>query len=375
MSLWDKLSGEFVDVIEWTEDRRDTIVHRFERHNNEIKYEAQLTVRESQQAVFVNEGEIADVFEPGMYTLETANLPLLSTLQGWIHGFESPFKAEVYFVSTRRFTDLKWGTRNPIMLRDPEFGPLRLRAFGTYEIRVVDPALFLQEVSGTDDHFTTDEITEQLRSIIVSGVSSILGEARIPVLDLAANYDDLADFVQNAIQPVFRQYGLELCRFVVENVSLPKVVEEALDKRTSMGVIGDLKRYAQFQTAEAMAKAAEAPGGLAGGGLGIGMGLAMAQHMGRVLAPGGSAEALPAARSEGPPPLPASPSVALSVYVALEGQQAGPFGRAQLQRLVAEGRLSPETLVWFKGLAEWKTAVEVPALEALFAERPPPLPR
>ena len=226
------------------------MVHRFQRHGNEIKYGAKLTVRESQVAVFINEGRLADVFQPGMYELEVANLPILSTLENWQHGFESPFKAEVYFVNTKRFTDLKWGTKNPLMLRDKEFGALRLRAFGSYVLRIADAAVFIKEISGTDGNFTTDEVTDQLRNIIVSRFVDILGESGIPVLDLAANYDDLGAFLTNKVKPQFTVYGLELTLLLVENISLPPEVEKALDKRTSMGVIGNLKDYAQFQAAD-----------------------------------------------------------------------------------------------------------------------------
>jgi membrane protease subunit (stomatin/prohibitin family) len=196
MGLFNKLKGEFIDVIEWTDSSSDTMVYRFERYGNEIKNGAKLTVRESQAAVFINEGQLADVFKPGMYDLTTANLPVLSTLKGWKHGFESPFKAEVYFVNTKRFTDLKWGTQNPIMLRDKEFGPVRLRAFGSYSIRVTDPAVFLKEIVGTDDDFNKDEVTGQLRNIVVSRFSDALGESGIAVLDLASNYNELGDFLQ-----------------------------------------------------------------------------------------------------------------------------------------------------------------------------------
>ena len=174
MGLWDKLMGEFVDVIEWTDDSNDTMVYRFERHGNEIKYGAKLTVRESQVAVFVNEGQIADVLGPGLYQLETQNLPLLSTLQHWDHGFSSPFKAEVYFFNTKQFVNLKWGTRNPIMVRDPEFNAVRLRAFGTYAVRIADAKKFIQEIMGTDGHFTVDEISDQLRNLIVTRFSIVL---------------------------------------------------------------------------------------------------------------------------------------------------------------------------------------------------------
>src|SRR5512147_527817 len=190
MSIWDKVRGELIDIVQWIDDTNDTMVYRFERYNNQIKYGAQITVREGQSAVFVNEGKIADIFQPGMYKLETENLPVLSTLQGWKYGFNSPFMAEVYFVSTRQFTDLKWGTMNPIMLRDPEFGPIRLRAFGTYVMRAKDPRKLLQQLVGTDSRFTLDEITEQLRNFIVSRFAGILGESKIPALDLAGKYDE-----------------------------------------------------------------------------------------------------------------------------------------------------------------------------------------
>ena len=282
MSFWDKIFGEFVDIIEWTDTTANTMVYRFERYGNEVKYGAMLTVRESQIAVFVNEGLIADLFEPGLYKLETNNLPILSTLQSWPHGFESPFKAEVYFFNTKRFTDLKWGTKNPIMLRDKEFGPVRLRAFGTYAIRISDPVIFLKEVVGTNGQFATDEITGQLRNLIVSRFASILGESGVPILDLAANYDELSDFISNRIQPEFQAYGLEITKLLVENISLPDAVEKALDRRSSMGVIGNLRDYAAYQAAESMRAAAENPAGGAAEGIGLGVGMANGQDHGGI---------------------------------------------------------------------------------------------
>ncbi len=367
MSLWDKIVGEFVDIIEWTDDSNDTMVHRFERYGNEIKYGAELTVRESQTAVFVNEGQIADVFEPGMYTLDTANLPIISTLEGWVHGAESPFKAEVYFVNTRRFTDLKWGTKNPVMLRDKEFGPVRLRSFGTYEVRVKNPVTFLKEIAGTDSHFTTDEVTDQLRNLIVSRFADVLGESQVPVLDLAANYDDMGEFLTNAIRPEFTAYGLELTKLLVENVSLPPAVEEALDKRSSMGVIGDLRAYAQFQAAEAMAAAAANPGGMAAGGMGMGMGFAMAQQVGTTMA-----QATQGAPQESVTPPPVPP--AKSYFLAVAGKSEGPFEVSALPDRISAGALTRETLVWCQGMENWTQAGEVKDLAKLFANVPPPLP-
>src|ERR1043165_6593739 len=190
MGLFDKLKGEFVDIIEWTDSSNDTMVWRFPRYQNEIKMGAKLTVRESQVAVFVNEGQMADEYKPGRYKLETQNLPILTTLKGWKYGFNSPFKAEVYFVNTKNFTDQKWGTKNPIMLRDAEFGPIRLRAFGSFALKITDAAKFIKEIAGTQAHFTTEEVVEQLRNLIVTRFTDAIGESKIPALDLAANYDE-----------------------------------------------------------------------------------------------------------------------------------------------------------------------------------------
>ena len=364
--IWNKIMGEFIDVIEFTDNSNNTMVWRFERHGNEIKNGAQLTVRESQVAVFVNEGKIADIFGPGMYTLETKNLPVLSTLQGWVHGFKSPFKAEVYFVNTRRFTDLKWGTKNPIMMRDKEFGAVRIRAFGSYVIRVVDPGTFVREIVGTDAHFTTEEVSEQLRNMVVARLPTILAESGIPVLDMAGNQEQFGQFIANKLKPEFLGMGLELVQLLIENLSLPPEVEQALDKRTQMGVLGDLGKYQQFQAAEAMAAAAQAPGGAAAQGMGLGMGMAMAQQMGGMMGGQAAAPAAPA----GPPPLPPE----TRYHVALNGQQQGPFGQAELQRMAAAGQLTRDTLVWTAGMASWTKAGEVTGLGAVFGSLPPPLP-
>lgn len=361
MGLWDKLLGEFVDVIEWTDSSNDTLVYRFERYGNEIKYGAMLTVREAQMAVFVNEGQIADVFEPGMYKLETNNLPLLSSAQSWPHGFESPFKSEVYFFNMRRYLDLKWGTRNPVMLRDPEYGAVRLRAFGSYAIQISDPALFLKEIVGTDGHFTTDEISHQLRNLIVARFSSVLGKSRVPILDLAANYDQLSEFVQDRIAPAINEFGLQLPRFLVENISLPPEVEEALDKRTSMGIVGDLKAYLSYQSAEAMEAAAKNPAGGASEGIGMGMGFAMAQQLGQQML-GGDTQTTP-------PPIPS-----LSFYVAEGKQQTGPFPLTDLKTMAAAGKLMADSLVWTQGMQAWVAAREVEDLAQLFKASPPPIP-
>ena len=370
MGLFDKIKGEFIDVIEWTDASGNTLVYRFERHNNEIKNGAQLTVREGQAAVFIDEGRLADVFTPGMYTLETENLPILSTLKGWKHGFVSPFKAEVYFVSTRQFTDQKWGTKNPVTMRDPEFGPVRVRAFGTYAVRVSDPGTFVKEIVGTDGHFTTAEVTDQIRNILVARFSDAMAESGIAVLDMAANYDELGTKLDDRVKSDLVSYGLELRTLLVENVSLPPAVEEALDKRTSMGVIGDMGKYTQYQAATAIGDAAKNPdgGGMAAGGMGAGLGFAMAGQIGQALNPQkqGSSPAGGAA----PPPLPQG----RQYFAAVGDQQAGPFAADALKDQIRAGAVTKETLVWTEGMAEWAPAGDVEAVARLFGAVPPPLP-
>jgi membrane protease subunit (stomatin/prohibitin family) len=364
MSLWDKVRGEFVDIIQWIDDTNDTMVYRFERYNNQIKYGAQLTVREGQAAVFVSEGKLADVFQPGMFTLETKNLPVLSTLQGWKYGFNSPFLAEVYFCSTRQFTDLKWGTLNPIMLRDPEFGPIRLRAFGTYVVRVKDPAVVIRQIVGTDGRFTLDEIVNQLRDLIVSRLADILGHSKIPVLDMAANYSEMSKFLTERIGPEFEGYGLELTKLLVENISLPPAVEEALDRRTSMGIVGNLTAYTQFNIANSIPDAAKNPGGLAAAGAGLGMGVAMAGPIAQAM------QQQPTPTAPVPPPIPG----AATYFVAAGGQRTGPFDLQALAAQASAGTLTAQTLVWTQGMAQWTPAGQVPALAQILTSVPPPLP-
>ncbi|MFL5341829.1 MAG: SPFH domain-containing protein [Gemmataceae bacterium] len=363
MGLLDKIRGEFIDIIEWTEPAQSEILaYRFPRYNNEIKYGAKLTVREGQAAVFVNEGQIADVFQPGMYTLETQNLPILSTLKGWKYGFSSPFKAEVYFISTRQWTDQKWGTQNPIMMRDSEFGMVRIRAFGTYAFRVAEPAVFVRQLVATNPSFETYEISNQLRNTIVSRLTDIIGHAKIPVLDLAGNYEKLSKLAQEQIAPDLQSMGLTLTLFYIENISLPPEVEQAMDKRTQMGVLGDLGQYTKYQTAEAIRDAAQNPGGMGGIGAGLGAGMAIAGQM---------AGAAASATGGAPPPIPSSPSY----FVAVGGAQAGPFDAAALQAKVRSGELTRSTLVWRQGMANWVAAETVVELQPLFAAVPPALPR
>ncbi len=367
MGLWDKLRGELIDIIEWTEPPgSELLAYRFPRYNNEIKYGAKLTVREGQAAAFVNEGQLADVYPPGMYTLETQNMPILSTLRGWKYGFNSPFKAEVYFISTKQWTDLKWGTQNPVMLRDPEFGPVRLRAFGTYAMRVGDPATFLRQLVATDPSFETFDIANQLRNMIVSRFVDVVGTAKIPVLELAGNYERLGKLALERMTADLSGMGLTLTQFYIENISLPPEVEQALDTRTKMGVLGNLDQYTRYQTAEAIRDAAKNPGGLAGAGAGIGAGVAIGQQMAGAI--GGAAA--PSAGAA-PPPLPTG----ASYFLGIGGQQVGPFDMAILSAKVRDGSLTRSTLVWKQGMASWVPAETVAELQGLFANVPPPLPQ
>lgn len=376
MGLMDKLRGELIDIIEWLDDSRDTMVWRFPRYQNEIKMGAKLVVRESQTAVFVNEGKIADVFPPGTYTLETRNLPILSTLKGWKYGFNSPFKAEVYFVNTRQFTDMKWGTQNPVILRDAEFGVVRVRAFGAFAARVVDASRLLRELVGTDPQFRTEEVQEYLRQLMVGRLGGALATAGVPLLDLAAHQDAIGRRLAAVLTEELAEVGIAIPKFVIENVSVPPEVEQALDKRTSMGAVGDLDRYTRFQAANAMEAAANNPGGEAGAGIGLGLGMAMGQQMARSMGGGAATQPAPAqpapaqpAAAE-PPPLPGQ----AQWYVGVGGQRQGPYDLGGLAEQASAGALAADTLVWRAGMAQWQPAGQVPELASVLASVPPPLP-
>ena len=279
MDIGKRIRGEFVDVIDWSEDGSDTLVWRFERQGNAIKWGAQLIVREGQQAVFVNEGRIADTFGPGRYRLETRNLPLLTSLLALPTALESPFKAEVLFVATRQFTDRKWGTRHPLILRDPELGPIRLRGFGSYSLRVADPIQLIRELSGSNPHFSVEQISEQLRNLITSRLADLLGDSRQPVLDLASRYDELAAALRNRLAAEWAGYGLELTTLLIENLTLPPEVEAALDRRTAIGLTGDLAAFRTYQEGIALEKAAANPGGSAAAGAGLAMGFGLGERL------------------------------------------------------------------------------------------------
>ncbi len=278
------VKGQLIDVIEWTDSSSNTMVYKYDMGGKEIMMGAQLTVRESQVAIFVNEGELADVYGPGRYELSTSNMPVMTKLQSWKYGFNSPFKADVYFVNTKQFLDRKWGTANPVMMRDAEFGMIRIRAFGVYAFKVGDPTVFLREVFGTKAITTAEDVEGQIKRTLVSGLSDAIAESKIPALDLAANYDELSNFALQAINPKVQALGLTLTSFVIENISLPEEVEKSMDKRTSMGVLGDMGKYTQYQAAEALREAANNPGGSAGAGMGMGAGVAMGQMFAQAFA-------------------------------------------------------------------------------------------
>lgn len=364
MGLFDKLRGEFVDIIEWIDDTRTTLVWRFPRYQNEIKNGAQLIVRPGQVAVFVHRGQIADAFEPGSYELKTDNLPILGTLLGWKYGFNSPFRSEVYFVSTRQITELKWGTPNPIMLRDADFGPIRLRAFGTYSLKAIDAKALLKELVGTDGVVEADEIGELMRSIIITAFTDMLGEQKVAALDLAANFREMSDTLRGIVKErVDDEYGLDVPQLNIVNISLPEAVEKALDTRSSMGVIGDMGKYQQYQLGTAMTVAAANPGGgTAAEGMGLGLGLAMANHMAAAARPGVAGA---------PPALPGTADV---WHVAVNGQSQGPFTGAQVASGIAAGQVSGATLLWNPALSGWTAASQIPQFVGSFAPPPPPVP-
>jgi membrane protease subunit (stomatin/prohibitin family) len=372
--IMDFVKKQLIEVIEWMDDTNDTLVHRFPDNDNEIKNGAQLIVRPGQACVFVHEGEIGDVFGPGKYSLTTSNIPVLTTLKSWKYGFNSPFKCEVYFVNTRQYADMKWGTKQPIMLRDPDFGAVRIRAFGTYSIRVADPKKFMEEMTGTDGRVYTDEIEDTLKSRLVSAFTHVVGASKVAALDLAGNYMDIANKAQGAMSLEFNGLGIELVKFVVENVSLPPKLEKALDTRGEMGILGNMQQYQQFQAANAMMAAANnqgAAGGMVGAGMGFGAGMMMGNHMGNAFA-GPGMGGPPPMMGGGPPPLQQQ-----LIYANVNGQQAQLQG-PQFQQMVQAGQINKDTMVWMNGMAGWQPAGTVPALSALFAGPPaggpPPMP-
>ena len=377
MGLFDKLRNEFIDIIEWLDDSNDTLVYRFPRYNQEIKNGAKLTVREGQAAVFINEGQVADVFTPGMYTLNTENLPILATLKGWKYGFESPFKAEVYFVSTRIFTDMKWGTGQAIMLSDDRFGMIDIQAYGTYSFKIEKPGKFIQEIVGTDGHFTNDELTGQLRSLIVTRFTDAVGESKIPIELFAGQITELSDFVHQIMRLEFMEYGLELTKILIENISMPEEIKKEIYDYSRLNKI-DLNKLAQFKAAQAMEAAAKNEGGAAGSGVGMGMGFAMANQMGQMFNQntGQSSQTSQPQQNQTtggpgvPPPLPQQSQY----FVAVNGQQTGPFDMNVITLKIQSGEIARETLVWKQGMTNWDQAGNVGELANSFGAVPPPIP-
>jgi excisionase family DNA binding protein len=313
MAILDFIKKQFIDIIEWTDDSRDTLSYRFPDEDREIKRGAQLIVRESQVAQFVYLGQFGDTFGPGKYDLVTDNIPILSDLKGWKYGLESPFKADVYYVITRVFTGNKWGTANPIMMRDQDFGIVRMRAYGIFDFKVIDPKLFLKEVAGTDDHFRLDEFSDTMRSRIVSVFSEALAQSKIPALDVAARYGELGEALRPLINPqMISKYGIEVQSFIVENVSVPAEVEQAIDKRSSMAAVGNLNDYVKFQLAQGLG--AQGGGGLAGVGAEMAVGMAMAQQM--MNQPGGIMGAQATPGIAGPAPAPTASDLMTPAQVA-----------------------------------------------------------
>ncbi|KKW69080.1 DNA-binding protein [Lampropedia cohaerens] len=297
--IFNLVRNQLIEVIEWTDDSRDTLSYRWPDEDKEIKNGAQLIVRESQQVQFVAAGQFADLFGPGKHTLSTENIPVLSTILGWKYGFQSPFKCDVYYLNTRLFTGNKWGTANPVMMRDQDFGVVRLRAFGTYDFRIVDAPRFLKEVAGTDQNFRLDEFNDTMRSRIVSVFTEALARAHVPVLDIAQRYSELGDALLPIINPAIRdKYGLEIASFILENVSVPPEVEQAIDKRSSMGVIGNLNDYVKYQMGMAMGEGGEA-GAAATVPAQMAMGFGIAQEMMRSMQQPGAAAAPQAPASAG----------------------------------------------------------------------------
>jgi hypothetical protein len=378
MGLWDKIVGQakaqFLDVIQWLDDSNDTLVYRFDIHQQAITSNSKVIVREGQAACFIAEGRLSDVFAPGTYTLSTPNTPILSFFQSIAYAMETPYKGDVLFVSTRQFTNQGWGTQAPFMMRDPEFGPVRVRAFGSFSFRVVDPALFIREIVGTDGHFTTDEISGQIKKELVAAISSAIGQSKIPLLDLVGNYQAIGKTVRDTIDPDIKaKYGLALTDLTIANIGLPPEVEEALDQRSKMGILGNLNAYTQLKTAEAIGDAARNTG-MGGAGIGMGVGVGMGNMMAGMMGGMQQQQQAPAPQMA-PPPAPgiAPPPPPVSSY-----HYSGPSGQSQgtLDQIVAAVLANPAGPhhVWQPGWAGWKPVAEVPEI-ALRTQGPPPPPR
>ena len=371
MGLFDKIKGEFIDIIEWVDETTDTMIWKFPRYQNEIKMGAKLTVRESQVALFLNEGKIADVFEPGMHTLSTQNMPIMTTLKGWKYGFNSPFKADVYYVSKKQFANMKWGTKNPITLEDQRFGFVEFRAFGVYAMRVDDGAKFFKEIAGTNPDFDTAKIEEQLRTWVVREITDALGESGIAIEKIAGSVNELSELVQGKVAVKFETYGLKITDLSVENVSMPEELKKEIFELSRLNKV-DINKLAQMKAAKSIEIAAAnqgTMGGAMGMGMGFGMGNMMTNMMGNTMNPQQQQNPQMQQQTNMPPPPPM-----LQFFVAVNGQQSGPFGLEQLAQMAIGGQFKRESMVWKAGMAGWLPASQVAELGSVFSQMPPPPP-
>lgn len=351
MSLFDRIKqkgvNKIIDVIIWTDDITDAIIWRFPRYHGKIKHGAQLTVRVKQVAVLMSKGQFADMYQPGRYELTTKNMPILTALKGWKCGFSSPFVADIFFISTKKFLNMPWGTAHPIMMRDPEFGPIRLSAFGSYSFRVVPyPIKLVRKVAETDGNFSSDRVTEQLHNFAMTKFTHYLAESKIAVLDLAANLNEFSSELTIALKDDFSEYGIELIKFSIENISLPESVENALDRQLRRGVLSNSPTHTQI---------AKSQNG----------------HTAKT-----QSNAIKTHATVGVNPLKDAPPHMASqrmYHVAVAGAQHGPFPLPKLQQMAQQGFLTPESLVWTTGMAKWAVANSVPSVSKLFGAVPPPL--
>lgn len=359
MGIWERfVSSQFVDIIEWTQNDRSTMVYRFPRYKNEIKYGAKLIVREGQVAILVNGGELADIFQPGTYELDAPNLPVLSTLQNWKHGFESPFKAEVYFFNTTDFLNLKWGTRQAITIRDKEFGMVRLRAYGSYVTQIKQADVFLRKVVGTDGNLQVEEISDQLTSTITTYFSEVLAESNVSALDIATQYSEIAQTLKNKIASEFTHYGLSLEKVFIENINLPENVQKVLDDKTSLNILGDdLAKHTQLQAGKGLAE-----GGESSGAVGAGVGLALGQQIGQQI---GQPHSDNANKDTPPPP----PKI---YYLMIVGERVGPLSEEQVYEKLLANEIQASTLIWRKGFAEWQAIKDTAEIDLTRLPPPPP---
>lgn len=359
MGIFNRFGSQFVDIIEWTQTDRETMVYRFPRYNNEIKYGAKMTVREGQMAVFVNEGKIADVFPPGIYELETANLPILTNLQNWQHGFNSPFKAEVYFFNTTDLMNLKWGTKQPITVNDQQFGLVRMRAFGSFTTKIKQPDVFLRKVVGTDGHVEIDEIGDELGRAVISKFNEVLAESNTSIATVAAELSELSAKISEAIAPDFAHYGLEVGKIYIESVSLPDAVQAALDEKSSMSILGeDMSKYTEYKAAQSLDK------GQGGGAVGAGVGMAVGMEMAKKISQQNQSQDHSPSNTdssvEGMPPLPEQGEY----YVMHFTDRLGPMNLDEVYQRITRGEFGVDSLIWRKGMKEWVPIDELNEFDA-----------